>query len=90
MQVSLEQKRRRRKRYKFLKKVEKAQSLRVKLMRITNESMIYEVRGERKHTVNISKMGRSDDCDCSNGLSPCSHVIAVRIFRGEKQWTEKK
>lgn len=70
-----------RQRYKRNKKVKKANALKVFLL--ADVGFKYLVRGENEHRVKITRDGKIADCDCSNGNAPCSHVIAVRMFRGE-------
>jgi hypothetical protein len=43
----------------------------------------YVSGGSQTHSVTIGPLGFYF-CDCGNGHHLCSHIIAVKLFRGEK------
>lgn len=76
-------KQRHRRRYNTRKKEKKAKTLTVKLVEIgPGARSVYRVIGEHERTVTL-EIATPPDCTCSNGSSPCSHVIAVFMYRGE-------
>jgi hypothetical protein len=75
-----------RQRRRLNNKIKRARTLKVEFWQEDFVSVTYKVIGENDHLVKISKI-EYVTCDCNNALSPCSHVIAVRMFRGE--WNEK-
>jgi len=65
-------------RNKRLRKVRRARLMQV----VTMAENVYQVIGERRHIVAFMPDGIVD-CDCGNASHECSHVIAVRMSRGE-------
>lgn len=38
---------------------------------------------QKRHVITVGRQGiegSGNDCDCHNGNSPCSHVIAIRLY----------
>lgn len=76
---------RRRRAYKRNKKMHKALQLNVVPGALLANGLVptYYAHGiNSSHFIFLKATGEIV-CDCGNGSSPCSHVIAVRMHRGE-------
>lgn len=82
MQTITKQKLNKRQRYKRNRKIKRARLMKVSLGPSFDTSQGFYVCGDRDHFVVISSDGYTT-CDCQNHEAPCSHVIAVRMYRGE-------
>lgn len=83
MQTITKQKLNKRQRYKRNRKIKRAQAMQVTHGAIHLDGRdFYYTQGEREHSITRMPDGVFM-CDCKNHEAPCSHVIAVRMYRGE-------